>query len=145
MLVEGYWQDIAGRTTFKRGAAPTVTMGSWYARELDATYPQAKQIRKSERGFDLADLNYDDKEYSVRVLHANESSIAFVRKAGWSSCRTEHVCRLNGAELMCLLQTLCEEAGKDIVDWKGEERYIRRAHCEPGSRTEAQGIPVKCY
>ena len=45
--IEGYWQDIAGRTTFKRNASPASVYGSWHDREPEATYPQAKLIRNS--------------------------------------------------------------------------------------------------
>jgi hypothetical protein len=142
--IEGYWQDIAGRTTFKRNAAPPTVYGSWHARELEATYPQAKLIRKSGAGFDLSDLNYDEKDYSVKVLQSEPSRITFVRKANWSACRTEHDCRLDGKELYCSMRTFCEEEGKDVLDWTGDERYVRRAHCERDGRVQLQGFPVKC-
>jgi hypothetical protein len=143
--IEGFWQDIAGRTTFKRDVSPSAVYGAWNERELDATYPQAKQIQRSADGFMLADLNYDEKEYSVRILRADEFRIAFVRQAGWSACRMEHDCRLDGKELLCSMQTVCQEAGKDVLDWRGDERYVRRAHCERDGRAQAQGIPVKCH
>lgn len=143
--IEGFWQDIAGRTTFKRDVSPSSVYGSWHDRELDATYPQAKLIRKTVAGFDLVDLNYDEKDYSVRVLDSDVSRIAFVRKANWSTCRTQHDCRLNGNELSCSMQTICQEAGKDVLDWRGDERYVRRAHCERDGRAQLQGIPVKCH
>src|SRR4051812_322854 len=97
--IEGFWQDVAGRTTFKRNAPPTSTYGSWNERELDATYPQAKEIRKSVSGFELAELNYEEKEYSLLVLYSDASRIAYVRKANWSPCRVVHDCRLGGNEL----------------------------------------------
>ena len=142
--IEGFWQDIAGRTTFKRNASPSATYGGWNERELDATYPQAKQIRKSATGFDLADLNYDEKEYSLQVLYSDASRIAYVRKPNWSPCRVDHDCRLAGAELLCSMQAVCQEAGKEVVDWRGDERYVRRAQCERDGRVQAQGFPVKC-
>ncbi|MGH2359114.1 MAG: hypothetical protein ACRDGM_01020 [bacterium] len=142
--IEGFWQDIAGRTTFQRNVSPASVYGSWHDRALDATYPQAKLIRKTGAGFDLADLNYEEKEYSIRVLQSDASRIAFVRKASWSACRTEHDCRLDGNELSCSLQTLCQEAGKDVLDWQGDERYVRRTQCEQDGRVQLQGIPVKC-
>src|SRR5262245_14387243 len=120
--IEGFWQDVAGRTTFKRNVPPAATYGEWNARELDATYPQAKEIHKGADGFDLADLNYDENEYAVRVLYAEPSRIVFVRKAGWSPCRMEHDCRLAKGELLCAMQSVCLEAGKEVVDWKGDER-----------------------
>jgi len=142
--IEGFWQDVAGRTTFKRNAPPSATYGGWNERELDATYPQAKEIRKSVSGFELADLNYEEKEYSQMVLYTDTSRIAFVRKANWSACRIEHDCRLTGNELLCSMQTVCLEAGKEIVDWRGDERYVRRTHCERDGRVQAQGFPVRC-
>jgi hypothetical protein len=59
-------------------------------------------------------------------------------------CRIEHDCRLGGNELMCSMQTVCQEAGKEVLDWRGDERYVRRAHCERDGRVQAQGFPVKC-
>lgn len=142
--IEGYWQDIAGRTTFKRNTPPDSVYGSWHTRELEATYPQAKLIFKSGTGFDLTDLNYDEKDYSVRVLRSDESGIAFVRKANWSACRTEHDCRIDRKELYCAMKTVCQEAGKEVLDWTGDERYMRRAQCERDGRVQLQGFPVKC-
>ena len=142
--IEGFWQDIAGRTTFKRAVSASSVYGSWHARGLDATYPQAKLIRRTAAGFDLVDLNYDDKDYSVRVLASDASRIAFIRQANWSACRTEHDCRLAGDELACSMRTLCDEAGKEVLDWQGDERYVRRAHCERDGRVQLQGFPVKC-
>jgi hypothetical protein len=142
--IEGFWQDIAGRTTFKRGASPSETYGAWYDRALDVTYPQAKQIRNSATGFGLTELNFDEKEYSVRVLHSSDSRIGFVRKANWSACRMEYDCRLDGKELFCSVQTLCQEAGKEVLDWRGDERYVRRASCARDGSVQAQGFPVKC-
>src|SRR5262245_29373681 len=142
--IEGYWQDIAGRTTFQRNALPTSVYGGWHDRELEATYPQAKLIRKSGAGFDLTDLNYDEKDYSVRVSASDPSRIAFVRKANWSVCRREHDCRLDGTELYCSMRTICQEKGKDVLDWTGDERYVRRAHCEQDGGVQLQGFPVKC-
>lgn len=142
--IEGFWQDIAGRTTFKRDVSPAAVYGSWHDRELDATYPQAKLIRKTAAGFDLVDLNYDEKDYSIEVLASDPFRIAFVRKANWSTCRTEHDCRLTGNELACSMQTLCQEAGKDVLDWQGDERYVRRAHCARDGGVQLQGFPVKC-
>jgi hypothetical protein len=57
--IEGFWQDIAGRTTFMRNVPPTSTYGAWNECELDATYPQAKHIHRSGKVFELSDLNYD--------------------------------------------------------------------------------------
>ncbi|HZR69424.1 MAG TPA: hypothetical protein VFB01_10295 [Burkholderiales bacterium] len=142
--IEGFWQDVAGRTTFKRNALPADTYGAWNERELDATYPQAKLIRKSASSFELTDLNYDESDYSVRVVHAEAGRIAFVRKPSWSACRMEHDCRLDGAELFCSMQNVCPQDGRDVVEWRGDERYIRREHCQRDGSAQMQGIPVKC-
>jgi len=142
--IEGFWQDVAGRTTFKRGVDPASSYGSWYERDLDVTYPHAKHIRKSDAGYDLADLNFDEKEYSIKVLSSDASRIVFVRKAGWSACRAEYACRLEGDAMACAVQTLCREADRDVLDWKGDERYVRRTHCERDGSVQAQGFPVKC-
>src|SRR5215208_6343901 len=101
--IEGYWQDIAGRITFKRNPLPADRYGDWYERALDATYPAAKHIHKAGHSFELFDLNYDEKEYSVRVLGASDTQIEFVRSASWSACRVLHSCRLAGAELFCAM------------------------------------------
>ncbi len=142
--IEGFWQDIAGRTTFMRNIAPASTYGDWNERELDATYPQVKHIRRSGGAFELSDLNYDEKEYSVKVVSADEKRIRFVREVHWSSCRVQHDCSLSGNEMLCAIETSCPEGGKQVVDWRGEERYIKRAACERDGRAQAQGIPVKC-
>src|SRR5258706_4284869 len=142
--IEGYWQDIAGRTTFKKDVPPASAYGAWYDRALDVTYPHAKLIRKSASGFELSDLSFDEKEYSIRVLSSEPSRIAFVRKANWSTCRVEHDCRLEGDGLLCSMQTLCREEGRDVLDWKGDDRYVRRTHCARDGSVQAQGFPVKC-
>lgn len=143
--IEGYWQDIAGRITFKRNPLPADSYGNWYARELDATYPAAKHIRRVGPSFEVADLNYDENDYAVRVLGADESEISFVRKAAWSPCRVEHSCRLAGEELLCAMETICVEQGKEYVDLRAEERFIRRNNCvRIGTRPQAQGFPVTC-
>jgi hypothetical protein len=143
--IEGYWQDIAGRITFKRNPLSADSYGDWYARPLDATYPAAKHFRRQGASFEVADLNYDDKEYSVRVLSSTEQEIRFVRSASWSSCRVEHVCQLAGADLICTMDTICLEQGKEYVDLRAEERFVRRSSCErTQTRPEAQGFPVVC-
>jgi hypothetical protein len=144
--IEGYWQDIAGRITFKRNPLPADRYGDWYERPLDATYPVAKHIRRSGPSFELVDLNYDEKDYSVRVLNASEDQIDFVRSASWSPCRVLHSCRLAGAELFCAMEHLCLEGGKEHVDLRAEERFVRRGKCErTQTRHEAQGFPVACH
>ena len=143
--IEGYWQDIAGRITFKRNALPADSYGDWYERALDATYPAAKHIRRAGPSFEIADLNSDEKDYSVRVLQANERHIDFVRSAKWSPCRVDHSCRLAGDEMLCTMETVCVEQGKEYVDLRAEERFIRRNHCvRTTTRPEAQGFPVTC-
>ena len=143
--IEGYWQDVAGRITFKRNPLPADSYGSWYARALDATYPSAKHIRRAGSSFEVADLNYDEKDYSVRVLQAHERQISFVRSASWSACRVSHLCQLAGEELLCEMETICVDGGKEYVDLRAEERFIRRNHCmRSQARPEAQGFPVTC-
>jgi len=143
--IEGYWQDIAGRITFKRNALPGDEFGKWFSRELDATYPSAKHIRRSGPAYDLADLNYDEKEYAIRVLRAGADHIDYDRAASWSPCRVNHACRLNDEGMFCVLENICRDQGVDVVDWRGEERYIRRDLCSrKGARPEAQGFPVGC-
>jgi hypothetical protein len=142
--IEGYWQDVAGRITFKRNALPADQFGNWYTRELDATYPSAKHIRKSDASYQISDLNYDDREYKVRVVRAGDDHIDFERSASWSPCRVRHACRLADEGMFCLLENICLDQGIDVVDWRGEERYIRRNLCLPTGGPQAQGIPVTC-
>ena len=141
--VEGFWQDVAGRSLSMRGAPPGSVFGAWGARDLDQTYPQAKQIRRSGTSFELIDLNYDD-QYVVKVVSAQEDRINFVRADRWSGCGMHHACRLDGEQLFCSMRNLCRVDDQVVMQWEGEERYVRRAHCERVGRTEAQGIPVKC-
>ena len=42
--------------------------------------------------------------------------------------------------MLCSLENSC----RDVVDWRGEERYVRRAGCERDGRRHTQRIPVKC-
>jgi hypothetical protein len=42
------------------------------------------------------------------------------------------------------MKTVCRDAGKEFVDWEGDERYVRRAHCARDGGVQAQGFPVKC-
>ena len=143
--IEGYWQDIAGRITFKRNPLPADRYGDWYERALDATYPAAKHIRKVGSSFDLVDLNYDENDYSVRVLNATDKQIEFVRSAKWSPCRVHHSCRLSGAELFCAMEHVCARDGNEYVELGAEERFVRRSRCErTQARPEAQGFPVRC-
>jgi hypothetical protein len=143
--IEGYWQDIAGRGTFKRNPLPADRYGDWYDRPLDATYPLAKHIRKAGSSFDLVELNYDESDYSVRVVSASDRQIDFVRQAKWSPCRAQQSCRLTGSELFCVTEHVCVEDGKEVVDLITEERFVRRSKCaRTQTRPEAQGFPVAC-
>ena len=143
--IEGYWQDIAGRITFKRNPLPADRYGDWYDRALDATYPAAKHIWRVGPAYAIADLNYDENDYTVRVLQAHDRQIDFVRKAKWSPCRVDHSCRLAGEEMVCAMVTVCIEHGNEYVDLRAEERFIRRHSCVRGTtRPEAQGFPVTC-
>jgi hypothetical protein len=143
--IEGYWQDIAGRITYKRNPLPADKYGDWYARSLEATYPSAKHFRRSPAGFEVADLNYDEKDYVVRVLSTSEQQVTFVRSAAWSACRVLHVCQLAGQEMLCAMETICLEKGVEQVDLRAEERFIRRNTCvRVAARPEAQGFPVTC-
>ena len=141
--IEGYWQDTARRVLFMRGAPSSAIYGTWTALDPQQTYPLAKQIRKSGTGYELVDLNYDDN-YAIKILDAKGDVIEFVRSDKWSGCGMRHACRLTGEELFCSLENICRKEGRDVLDWRGEERYARREHCERVGRTEAQGIPVKC-
>ena len=141
--IEGFWQDVAGRTLYKRDAAPSSTYGTWQPRDIGLPYFDTKQIRRTAIGFELTDLRYGD-DYQIKVIHSREDGIEFVRSAKWSGCRMHHKCQLKGNEMLCALEQLCREAGKDVLDWQGEERYARRAHCERTSVEQALGIPTRC-
>jgi hypothetical protein len=142
--IEGYWQDIAGRITFKRNPLPADSYGDWYTRALDATYPSAKHFRRADSGFEVADLNYDERDYAVRVLQSQEHQVTFVRSASWSPCRVQHLCQLAGDEMLCSMETICMEKGTEYVDLRAEERFIRRNSCVRTGTVQAQGFPVTC-
>ena len=143
--IEGYWQDIAGRITYKRDPQPADKYGDWYTRALDATYPSAKHFHRSPKGIEVTDMNHDEKDYAVRVLAWNDQQVAFVRTAWWSPCRVHHVCQLAGEELLCVMETICKEKSAEYVDLRAEERFIRRSSCtRTTTRPEAQGFPVAC-
>jgi len=142
--IEGYWQDIAGRITYKRTPLPADKYGDWYARALDATYPSAKRFRRAGSGFEVADMNYDEKDYPVRVLESHEQKVVFVRSASWSPCRVHNTCQLAGEEMLCTMETVCVEKGIEYVDLRAEERFIRRKSCVRIGTVQAQGFPVKC-
>jgi hypothetical protein len=142
--IEGFWQDIAGRTLFQRDAAPGATIGRWSERELDQTYPHAKQIRKTNDVFELIDLNFNDLDYRVKVLGGSERSIEFIRMTTFAPCAMHHRCSLDGEQLFCAVEKMCYEDGKHQIDWRGEDRYIRRSHCERLGAAQLLGIPVRC-
>ena len=142
--IEGFWQDIAGRIVFKHNATAADKYGDWYPRALDTTYPQAKLIQRTGSTYSIVDLNYDDKEYVVKVLRADASHMDYVRESASPPCRMNHACRLSGDEMLCELEYVCQAQGKDFVDWRGEERYIRRKSCERDGKAQMQGIPVRC-
>ncbi len=142
--IEGYWQDTARRILFARGAPPGYVYGTWNALDQGQTYPAAKAIKRSGSTYELIDLLYDDNEHSIKVVNASESRIEFIRSLKFPACSMRHTCRLKGDELFCSLENTCEEQGRSVVDWRGEERYARRALCERDGRRQAQGIPVNC-
>ena len=143
--IEGYWQDTARRILFARDAPPAYAYGNWTSLDPGQTYPTAKQIRRSGAGFELVDLLYDD-EHAISIVKATNQSIEFVRSTKFPACAMHHLCRLEGNndELFCSLEDVCREGGRDVLVWKGEERYARRAHCERDGRRQAQGIPHRC-
>jgi hypothetical protein len=141
--IEGFWQDIARRILFARDAPASYVYGQWTLLDPLQTYPTAKLIRRSGTAYELVDLLYDD-EYAIKVLSANESGIEFVRSTKLPACAMHHRCRLEGAEMVCSLENICREGGRDVLDWKGEERYVRRVNCERDGSRQAQGIPHRC-
>lgn len=143
--IEGYWQDIGGRTTFKRDAGAGAKYGHWSVWGLDMQYPHAKEIRKTG-GYAITDLNFYEKDYTVKVLRATDSNVEFVRTAAWSPCRVRHTCEQFRDTMLCAIETMCRVGDGDVVDSRGEELYIRRAGCERLTKLpEAQGIPVRCW
>lgn len=141
--IDGFWQDMARRILYTRDAPSSFVYGRWIFLDQQQTYPSAKQIRRSGAGYELVDLLYDDN-YLIKVVIAKEDSIEFVRSPKWSVCSMRHKCRLDGDELFCSLENMCREGGRDVLDWQGEERYVRRAHCERDGRVQAQGFPHRC-
>jgi hypothetical protein len=143
--IEGYWQDTARRILFSSSAPADYQYGQWTPLDQRQTYPSAKQIRRSQTGFDVVDLLYDDQE-AIKVVGASDRSIEFVRATRWSGCSAYHRCGLEGEQqLLCSIETKCPQAGGERLVWQGEERYERRASCErTQSRAEAQGIPSVC-
>jgi hypothetical protein len=137
--IEGFWQDSARRILYDRAAPASYEYGRWSVLDPQQTYPSAKQIHKSKHGFELIDLLYDDED-TIKVVQANENSIEFIRTSTFTGCSMHHRCALQADEMLCSLENLC----RDVVDWRGEERYVRRASCVRDGRRQAQGIPVKC-
>ncbi|HEV8261414.1 MAG TPA: hypothetical protein VGR01_06805 [Burkholderiales bacterium] len=141
--IEGFWQDSARRILFARNAPPAYAYGGWTILDPQQTYPSAKQIRRSGSTFELLDLLYD-KEEIIQVLAASEDRIDFTRTSTWTGCSMRHKCTLQSDELFCALENTCREQGREVLDWRGEERYVRRANCERTDARQAQGIPVRC-
>ena len=141
--IEGFWQDIAGRTLYKRNASPTDIVGAWHPRDVGLPYFDTKLIRKSAAGYEMLDMRYG-ADYAINVVGATEKSIEYVRTTKWSGCRMNHKCNLDGAELYCAIENVCRPQGVDVVEWRGEERYARRSHCEQLDGEQAQGIPTRC-
>lgn len=134
---------LAKSTPEGRPANDFVADGQWTQLDPLQTYPAAKQIQRAGPTYELVDLLYGD-EYVVKAMSANESGIEFVRSTKSPACAMHHKCRLEGAEMVCSLENICREGGRDVLDWKGEERYARRENCERGPRREAQGYPQRC-
>ena len=143
--LEGYWQDTARRILFDRTAPPGYVYGQWNPLDQDQTYPAAKQIRRSAGKLEVVDLNFDEANYDVETYKATDDSVAFVRRVKWAGCAMHHRCSLDGDAMACSLVDVCPQDGKNVVDWRGEERYARRASCERDGKVQAQGIPVKCH
>ncbi len=141
--IEGFWQDSERRILFDRRAPASYQYGAWTPLDQQQTYPSAKKIRNSGGRFELVDLLYDD-EHAIKVVGADDRAITFIRSAKFPACAMRHSCRLDGEQLFCALENLCLENGREVLDWRGEERYVRRASCERDGRRQAQGIPVRC-
>ena len=142
--IEGYWQDTERRILYSPDAPPSYVYGGWTEVDQQQTYPAAKQIRRSGSGYELVDLLYDDEE-QIKVVHAGDGGIDFVRTNRLSGCATSHSCVLDQADaLFCTLETRCPQAGTEQVLWRGEERYARRVSCERDGKRQQQGIPVRC-
>ena len=143
--IEGYWQDTDRRILYSPDAPPGYVFGKWSALDQQQTYPAAKRIRRAGGGYELIDLLYDDEE-QIKVVRATDDRIDFARTNRVSRCTTSHDCALDGADrLFCKLETRCPQAdAEQVVVWRGEERYARRASCERDGKRQQQGIPVRC-
>jgi hypothetical protein len=142
--IEGFWQDTERRILFSRDAPASYVYGGWTALDQAQTYPTAKRIARTAAGFELTDLLYGDNEHVIRIVSAKEDAIEFVRSMKFPACDMRHKCRLDGEQLFCALENICREGGLEVVDWRGEERYARRAQCERDGKRQAQGIPHRC-
>jgi hypothetical protein len=141
--IEGYWQDVLGRTLYKRNASPADSYGEWQARDIGLPYFDSKHIRRVATTYELTDLRYSD-DYAIKILDTGHDRIEFLRTPAWSACRMHHLCQAKGDEMLCSLKRICREGDMDALDWQGEERYARRAHCERTSIEQALGIPTRC-
>jgi hypothetical protein len=142
--LEGFWQDTARRILYSRTAPPSYVYGAWTAVDQDQTYPSAKEIRRTASGWQVMDLNADDTDYALNTLSGSDKTVEFVRTVKWSGCAMHHKCGLHGQEMVCSLENRCPEGGQTVLDWRGEERYAKRASCERLGRVQLQGFPVAC-
>lgn len=128
--IEGYWQDIERRILFSRDAPPGYVFGRWTMIDQEQTYPSVKDIRRSNGALEVVDLNYDDANYEVTTVQDTPDGVVFVRKVKWTGCAMHHRCRLDGEQMFCSLENVCPQGGNQVIDWRGEERYVQigRAH-----------------
>jgi hypothetical protein len=144
ITIEGFWQDTARRILYSRTAPPSYIYGAWTTLDQSQTYPSAKEIRRTASGWEVVDLNASDMDHSVKTFAATERTVEFVRTVKWSGCAMHHKCGLQGQEMVCSLENRCLEGGQSVLDWRGEERYAKRASCERLGGPELQGFPVAC-
>lgn len=142
--LEGFWQDTARRMLYSRSAPPSYAYGARTPLDQGQTYPAAKHVRQSGSGWEMVDLNFDDADYIVKTIAASAQNVQFIRTEKWSGCTMQHSCKLQAAEMICSLENVCPQGGEKVVDWRGEERYVRRVSCERLGRPQLQGIPVAC-
>src|SRR4051812_22105552 len=84
--LEGYWQDTARRILYSRTAPPSYSYGTWDTLDQGQTYPSAKHIRRDGAGWEVIDLNADDRDYAVRTITGSDQKVEFVRTVTWSGC-----------------------------------------------------------
>jgi hypothetical protein len=142
--LEGFWQDTGRRILYSRVAPAAYDYGAWQILDQAQTYPAAKELRRTPRGWQVLDLNFDDADYSISGITASAQSLEFVRTEKWSGCTMQHRCSLIAADMICALENQCPSAGEMVVGWRGEERYARRVSCERLGRVQLQGFPVAC-